>query len=53
MVRDFFWILIHIDLSTEDSVLSHLRPQWLDLKVSKAMFFYFHGGGKALGQSTV
>lgn len=43
MVHDCISTLIHSDLSTEYGVLSHLRPQLLDLKVLRAIFFIFKG----------
>lgn len=53
MVHDCISTPIQIDLSTEDSGLSHLRPQLLDLKVVEDDLLHFHGGGEAAGQSTV
>lgn len=53
MVREYISALIQIDLSTEGSVLSHLRPQLLDFKLLRVTFFYFHEGGEAVRQSTV
>lgn len=44
MVHEYISALIQIDLSTEDSVLSHFRPQLLDFKVLRATFVLFSWG---------